>query len=123
MKLTTNFNLSEFACKDGTPVPDLFLPNVIELAKNLQVLRDALGKPIYINSAYRTAEHNEKVGGSPKSQHLIAKAADIRTSSLRPKEIADVIEVLIKEGKMKQGGLGVYDNFVHYDCRGKKARW
>ena len=123
MKLTTNFNLSEFACKDGTPVPDLFLPNITELANNLQVLRDVLGKPIYINSAYRTVEHNQKVGGSPKSQHLIAKAADIRTSSLRPKEISDVIEGLIKEGKMKQGGIGIYNTFVHYDIRGKKARW
>ena len=123
MNLTNNFRLNEFRCKDGASVPELLLPNVFDLAENLQVLRDVIGKPIYINSAYRTAKHNEKVGGSPKSQHLLAKAADIRTTSLRPKEVAAVIEGLIKEGRMKQGGIGIYDTFVHYDIRGKKARW
>lgn len=123
MTLTSNFKLSEFACKDGTAVPDIFLPNIMELAKNLQVLRDALGKPIHINSGYRSVAHNASVGGSPKSQHLLGKAADIRVNGLLPIEIAQVIEGLIKEGKMKQGGIGIYKSFVHYDIRGKKARW
>ena len=42
MKLTKNFSLSEFACKDGTTVPYQYMPNVQELANNLQVLRDYL---------------------------------------------------------------------------------
>lgn len=62
-KLTTNFSLSEFACKDGTPIPDNLLSNVKELAKNLQVLRDSFNKPITINSAYRSPSHNKSVGG------------------------------------------------------------
>ena len=33
------------------------------------------------------------------------------------------IEKLIKEGKMKQGGIGIYKGFIHYDIRGTKARW
>ena len=34
MRLTENFNLDEFHCKDGTPVPNELIPNVLELCKN-----------------------------------------------------------------------------------------
>lgn len=123
MQLTKNFKLSEFDCKDGTPVPDILLSNVKELANNLQKLRDAIGKPIHINSGYRSAGYNKKVGGVVNSQHVIGRAADIHVNGLRPEEIHAVIEGLIKQGKMKQGGLGLYDTFVHYDTRGVNKRW
>lgn len=122
-QLTTNFNINEFACKDGTPVPDEFECNVIVLANNLQVLRDYLNEPIHINSGYRTPEYNKKVGGKPASKHMVAQAADITVKSKTPKQLAVIIEKLIAEGKMKQGGLGTYPGFNHYDVRGNKARW
>lgn len=123
MQLTTNFHLDEFKCKDGNGVPTDLLPNVQLLAKNLQVLRDFLGAPLHINSGYRSIAYNKKVGGKPLSQHLKAKAADITTKNKSPKQLAAIIEKLIAEGKMKQGGLGIYPGFVHYDVRGNKARW
>ena len=122
-KLTENFSLEEFKCKDGSDIPNEYLPNAIQLAKNLQVLRDYIKKPITINSAYRSPNYNAKVGGAKNSQHLTAKASDIRVDGITPKDLAKVIESLIKDGKMQQGGLGVYSNFVHYDIRGTKARW
>jgi uncharacterized protein YcbK (DUF882 family) len=123
MQLTKNFNLIEFACKDGTPVPDHLLCNVQILATNLQVLRDELDEPIRLNSGYRTPEYNKKIGGAKNSQHLLGKAADITVKSKIPKQLAAVIEKLIAQGKMRQGGIGVYKGFVHYDVRGRKARW
>lgn len=124
MKLTQNFNLNEFNCKDGIPVPQQFYPNVQELANNLQVLRDYLKTPVAISgSGYRTPAHNKKVGGAPKSMHLTASAADISAKGITPEELAKAIEHLIATGKMKQGGLGTYSTFVHYDIRGTKARW
>lgn len=124
MQLTENFHLSEFDCNDGTPVPDELLPNVKELAKNLQVIRDEIGQPLYISgSGYRTPEHNKKVGGAPKSQHLTASAADISSPGMSPKDLAAVIEQLIIEDRVKQGGIGIYPGFVHYDIRGTRARW
>lgn len=122
-QLTENFNVSEFMCKDGTPVPEKYLCNVQLLAFNLQVLRDYLGEPVKLNSGYRTPSYNKKVGGKPASKHLTAEAADITVKSKSPKQLAAVIEKLISEKKMKQGGLGVYPGFVHYDVRGTKARW
>lgn len=124
MKLTKNFNSEEFDCKDGTKVPEKYLLNVKEVANNLQVLRDYLNVPVAVTgSGYRTSAHNKKVGGAKASQHLTASGADINAQGYEPKQLAEVIEFLILKGKMKQGGIGVYPNFVHYDIRGTKARW
>ncbi|WP_417368769.1 YcbK family protein [Flavobacterium beibuense] len=124
MKLTQNFSLEEFNCKDGTDVPEKYYPNVLKVAENLEVLREYLKRPIIISgSGYRTKKHNIKVGGAPKSQHLTASAADISVHGLSPMQIAEAIETLIEKGKMQQGGMGVYPTFVHYDIRGTKARW
>jgi len=122
-KLTENFSLEEFKCKDGSDIPNEYLPNAIQLAKNLQVLRDFIKKPIAINSAYRSPKYNAKVGGAKNSQHLTAKASDLRVEGITPKELAKVIESLIKDGKMQQGGIGIYPTFLHYDIRKTKARW
>lgn len=123
MQLTKNFNSIEFACHDGTQVPTELIPNVKELAENLQVLRDEIGEPIHINSGYRTPEHNKSVGGKPNSYHMKAMAADITSKSFTPKQIHAKIEKLIASGMMKQGGIGLYKGFVHYDIRGRKVRW
>lgn len=124
MKLTKNFNREEFDCKDGTIVPSKYLLNVKEVAENLQVLRDYLEVPVSVTgSGYRTPTHNKKVKGAKNSQHLTASGADINAEGYEPKQLAEVIERLILKGKMKQGGIGIYPNFVHYDIRGIKARW
>ena len=123
MQLTENFHINEFACKDGTPVPEELYDNVEELALNLQVIRDFCACPIYLLSGYRTPEHNKRVGGAKSSQHLLAKAGDLRTTEYTSKELYNIIEELINIGAVKQGGLGYYDTFVHYDIRGTKARW
>lgn len=122
-QLTRNFELGEFACHDGTPVPKSLLPNVQELADNLQVLRDYIDEPLHVLSGYRTEAYNKKVGGKPLSQHKKAKAADLTAKGYTPRQLADIVEKLIKQGKMKQGGLGVYKGFIHYDIRGTRARW
>ena len=123
-QITKNFNLSEFHCKDGTKVPEIYIANVIELIQNLQVLRDKIRFPIHVNSGFRTPEYNKKVGGKDlTSQHLFAKAADITCRDYTPDEVVNIIEALIGTGKMKEGGIGRYKGFTHYDIRGNKARW
>jgi uncharacterized protein YcbK (DUF882 family) len=122
-QLSKNFHIREFKCKDGSKVPESLEANVRLLATQLQALRDFIGIPITLNSAYRTEAYNASIGGSPKSQHKLAKAADLVTSKYTPDELANIIKNLIKEGKMMQGGVGVYPSFVHYDCRNVEARW
>jgi len=122
MKLTTNFSLNEFN-KRNYNVPTDVLRNLIELAKNLQVLRDEVKKPIKITSGYRPAELNAKVGGATKSRHITGQAADLKIEGYTPKQVAAIIEKLIAAGKMKQGGLVIYSTWIHYDVRGTAARW
>jgi uncharacterized protein YcbK (DUF882 family) len=121
--MTKNFKLKEFKCKDGSKMPIDVYGNVVKLAGQLQILRDYLDRPITINSAYRSPKHNAKIGGSKTSQHLLGKAADITVKGLTPQEVFIVIEDLIDRGLMLQGGLGLYDTFVHYDIRKTRARW
>ena len=67
--LTPNFKVREFACHDGT---DKVLVD-IELVSLLQLIRDFMGSPININSGYRTASYNRKIGGVSNSFHLYRK--------------------------------------------------
>lgn len=124
MQLTEHFHIDEFRCKDGTGVPYDLVDNITKLAESLEVLRAYLGVPIIINSGYRNPTYNKLVvKGASASKHMKAIAADIRTLIHSPQQIHDAIEILIAEGKMRQGGLGLYNSFVHYDIRGSKARW
>jgi uncharacterized protein YcbK (DUF882 family) len=124
MQLTKNFHSEEFRCKDGTPVPKKYEHNLIRLATNLQRLRDYLGAPVKITgSGYRTPTHNSKVGGAKASLHLTASASDINVTGFTPEQVHEAIEYLIGQGKMDEGGLGLYKTFVHYDVRGYRARW
>ena len=123
MKLTKNFSKIEFESKDGSKMPFSVLENIQELAENLQVLRDYINKPIHINSAYRSPKHNKAIGGSKNSQHMKGRACDISVRDMSPKKVSRIILKLIKKGKMAQGGVGLYNGFVHYDIRGTKARW
>lgn len=121
--MTKNFSKSEFESKCGREMPEEVYHNVVKVANQLQYLRDYLNKPIKVNSAYRSPEHNAKVGGVPKSQHLLGKAADIVVKDMPTEFLYQYIEDAISNGEMLQGGLGLYDTFVHYDIRGTKARW
>ena len=121
--MTKNFKRQEFECKCGCQMPLEVYENIIKLSSQLQFLRDYTGRPISINSAYRCVPHNANVGGSKTSQHIYGKAADITIQSLKPIEVYAIIEDLIDFGVMLQGGLGLYDTFVHYDIRKTRARW
>ena len=123
MKLTKNFSLHEFKCRDGSVVPEELMENVKELAENLQVLRDFIGKPITVISGYRSPSYNKKIDGARRSQHLLAKAGDLIVKDMSPDEVKEAIVHLIKEGKMKKGGVGLYTHFTHYDVRGFNRRW
>jgi uncharacterized protein YcbK (DUF882 family) len=123
MKLSTNFSLAEFSSSDGTAPSGEVLKNLTELAKNLEVLRKHLGQPIRVTSGFRSREHNRKIGGATNSYHVLGMAADIQVAKITPQQVAKAIELLIAEGKMKEGGLGIYRTWVHYDFRGTKSRW
>lgn len=114
-KLSTNFKVSEFACNDGSD--PIFIDS--ELVEVLQSIRTYFKKPVTINSAYRTASYNKKVGGAIYSQHLYGTAADIVVTGIKPSEVAEYAETLLKN----TGGIGRYPTFTHIDVRAIKSRW
>lgn len=98
MQLTPNFTLEEMT------VTSTGLPNVanrieraalLALAVHvLQPLRDALGKPVYITSGFRSAAVNRAVGGVADSQHRKGQAADIRVHGMTSMALAQRIVAL-----------------------------
>ncbi len=125
-QLSKDFNSTEFASHYNgvtTPVPPPLMPHLQRLADNLQVLRDAVGRGITINSGYRTVAHNAAVGGKIGSQHLDAAAADFTIEGMAPSHAYCMVKALIKDGQMREGGLGAYVAHTHYDPRGTPARW
>ena len=114
-KLSANFKVSEFACKDGSDT--VFIDT--ELVDILQKIRDKFGKPVIINSGFRNDSYNNKIGGAKYSQHQYGKAADIRIDGVTPKDIASFAETLL----VGTGGIGIYNTFVHIDMRKIKSRW
>jgi zinc D-Ala-D-Ala carboxypeptidase len=96
MNLTPSFTLEELTHTDHREFDNV--PNEDELA-NLYRLADFLeqvkallgGKPIIVNSAFRSAEVNRAVGSSDKSQHRRGCAADIRVPGMTPDEVVKAI--------------------------------
>ena len=83
-----------------------------------------VSKPIKINSGYRCPDYNDNVvKGAKNSQHKLGKASDIVIEDMTPQETFELIDLLINEGELLQGGLSAYSNFTHYDIRKTKARW
>lgn len=115
VKLSANFKVSEFACKDGSDTVFISLG----LVSVLQKIRDHFEKPVIINSAYRNDTYNKKVGGAEYSQHKYGKAADICISGVSPATIAAYVETIMPN----TGGIGIYRDFVHVDVRAVRARW
>lgn len=111
------FRPEEVCCKgDGTLDIDL------EALLKLDLLRREMGAPLIINSAYRSPEHNHKIGGSPKSQHVEGKAFDISLSFAggTKQHSREMLTALAKEVGFT--GIGQYDTFVHVDL-GPKRSW
>ncbi len=113
--LSKNFSVGEFACHDGS---DLILIDT-ELVKLLQRIRDHFGAAVSINSAYRNAVYNKKIGGVANSQHTKGTAADITVKGIEPRQIAEYAEFLMPQS----GGIGLYSGFTHVDVRPNRARW
>ena len=114
-QLTPKFKVREFACSDGSD--PIFIAD--ELVKLLQVIRDHFGKPVTINSGYRTVGKNKAVGGAAYSQHLYGTAADITVAGVKP----DEVYAFADEYLAGWGGVGRYKTFTHVDVREKKSRW
>jgi zinc D-Ala-D-Ala carboxypeptidase len=108
-----NFSPEEIACRGGgkTRINEPALDR-------LQALRDKLGVPLIVNSAYRSPAYNRKVGGAKRSMHLQGAAFDISMANHDP--------VSFEAAARAVGftGFGFYprQNFMHVDI-GRARQW
>ena len=97
-KLTEHFTLEELTASeigarngwDNTP-NEAEVRNLERLALMLEDVRALLGKPILINSAFRSKQVNDGVGSKDSSQHRIGCAADIRVPGMTPDEVCKAV--------------------------------
>lgn len=92
-----NYFTFEELCKTQTglyniPVTDSHLGNLASLWNTLNHIRSKLGRPIYINSAFRSPEVNKQVNGAKRSLHMQGRAADIRCEPLYMDELWKILE-------------------------------
>lgn len=119
-----HFLVSEFDCRDGTPVPPSSWSELEQLVRELlDPLRERFGRTDVL-SGFRTAAHNDLVGGAPESFHLYrlapgrGVAADVRCARGRPVDWAAFVS------RRGAGGVGIYSSgFVHVDTRRGHAHW
>ena len=108
-----NFSPAEIACR-GTGQLKIH-PEALD---KLQALRDRLGKPLIIRSAYRSPEHNRAVGGAPASKHMQGTAFDIAMSNHDPA----AFEAAAREVGFLGFGFYPRSGFIHIDL-GPARQW
>jgi uncharacterized protein YcbK (DUF882 family) len=96
MQLSEHFTLEELTATshrqfDNTPNASE-MANLVRLAEFLEQVKTALGgKPVMINSGFRSKAVNDSVGSRDSSQHRIGCAADIRVPGMTPNEVVKAI--------------------------------
>ena len=88
------------------------------LKTTLQPLRDLYGKPIKINSLYRSSALNTAVNGSKSSAHLLGLAADITAGS--NKENKKLIDLILANISFDQ--LIIYPTFIHLGIKDNSSK-
>lgn len=99
MNLSEHFTLEELTASetaarndwDNTP-NGTEIANLVRLANLLEDVRKILGKPITINSGFRSKKVNDAVGSKDSSQHRIGCAADIRVAGMTPSQVCEAIK-------------------------------
>jgi zinc D-Ala-D-Ala carboxypeptidase len=124
MNLTEHFTLEELTHTDhreldNTP-NDAELANLTRLAEFLEEVKTVLGgKPIMVNSAFRSKAVNDAVGSKDTSQHRVGCAADIRVPGMAPNE---VVKAIIDSGLGYDQVIREFDRWTHISIPNEAVR-
>ncbi len=94
--MTPNFTLAELTVTDhrefkNEPNPSE-IANLQRLASLLEQVKVAIGgKPVMVNSAFRSKQVNDAVGSKDTSQHRLGCAADIRVPGMMPDQVVKAV--------------------------------
>ena len=113
MQLSEHFTFEELTHTDhrefdNTP-NEQELENLKRLAAFLEEVKSVLGgKPIMVNSAFRSKQVNDAVGSKDSSQHRLGCAADIRVPGMTPDEVVKALIDLPYDQIIRE-----FDRWVH----------
>ena len=94
----------------------------------LEPMRAKYG-PVHINTGFRTAGYNARIGGAIASYHVYTihdgndQAVDISCRKGGPRDWHRTANWIRNKRRDGSGGLGLYSTFVHIDIRDYKADW
>jgi len=108
------FNYEEFDSPDIQGSGQLMDPELLDM---IDKAREIYGKPIRVNSGYRTENHNRKVGGVDSSSHLKGLAIDV--ACVRSNDRFEMLTALIEVGFNR---IGVASTFIHVDIDKGKSQ-
>jgi hypothetical protein len=113
--LTTHFTLEELIHTDHREFDnepnETERANLMRLAVFLEQVKELLGgKPIMVNSAYRSAQVNAAVGSKETSQHRVGCASDIRVPGMTPNE---VVQAIIASNLQFDQCIREFDRWTH----------
>ena len=113
--LTKNFTLEELTHTDhrefSNEPNESERANLVRLAIFLEQVKDLLdGKPIMVNSAFRSKAVNDAVGSKDSSQHRVGCAADLRVPGMTPDE---VVKAIIGSGLPFDQVIREFDRWTH----------
>ena len=121
MNLTEHFTLEELTHTDHRELENI--PNETELAnlKRLAEFHETVktvlgGKPIMVNSAFRSKVVNDAVGSKDTSQHRVGCAADLRVPGMTPDE---VVKAIIASGIGYDQVIREFDRWTHISIPNK----
>ncbi len=110
------FDYKEFDSPDLPGSGKMYMSQ--ELLNILDLVREKFGKPIVINSGYRSQEHNDSLGkSSPNSSHIKGLAVDIKCNNSRDRY--DLINLFVTHNITR---FGVSSSFLHIDIDTSKAQ-
>ena len=124
MNLSEHFTLEELTATshrqlDNTP-NDTEIGNLVLLAELLEKVKAFLnGKPIMVNSAFRSKAVNDSVGSKDTSQHRTGCAADIRVPGMTPDQ---VVRAIIVAGLPYDQLIREFDAWTHISIADKPRR-
>ena len=115
--VTEHFMYSDFIC----PCCDTLklVPGFYRHVSLLEQMWRELDFLLIVTSGYRCKEHNARIGGAPRSWHLLF-ATDIKPENEDPDKLKSMYEMAVSLGF---GGTGRYDTHIHLDLRPKPVRW
>jgi hypothetical protein len=110
--------------KNGPP-PQMQWSNIDNTARMLDRIRELLGTPIQILSAFRDPDYNACIGGASDSQHMRYNAIDWTSDQGSPADWRAVAQQVRNERPEFRGGIGIYEagRFIHIDTRGSNVDW